>query len=1196
MPGKRGGNGGGTKKKVVLRRSGSGPSTLKKTPTYSTKPAPKSRSERQRGASKSLKDVKTAGFSPAGLVGNILDDIPKIGLGFGKMVGSGAAAFGQDLYEAPRYGDFKFDKFDKAFVDPLLVGLLDFGDMIVDQAPGDLSISHIEMGKDGQPVIKWGKSKTEDPNRLWKMAKEDPLITVAAFLPAVTVPAKVGSVGLLTKSILAANKGMSRAEAARWAVRESRLPGTAAFNGVGGGIPERVWKGAYSQSVAAPPWARTPVARSVQKVTQRISQTLDRFNQGEGPSLLGGRLSTSTRAANRQRKTWKQEINRLDAWANEAQRIIDQGISEVRIGLIPRSRPHLDQALLAVLEAPKSMSFRAAIQTKILDLRNILSQVDGATGGSPVKLGDLTYTGKDVVRLRNNIDLLEKALKDRKIDSVEFSQAVEASVQVSLKAEEIYRKWAADKGIPLDVLSRRRDAVVRRWVEQGLIEPDENGSRVSQVGKAREKLDAKIAELSAAVSSADDPAPLLDELQVLHDIRAGLLDPDEVLIPEARAFVPHKELDSSDTSGRMVPRQLGGNDVVGVPKEVMNAHKNRLRRYMKQAVEATRTSLTSNYRNRVRYEYTVKAREWLWEVGDELNPGDPIPNYPGGTVLVRDPHQKAVRLTAEQRKAAKEGGATYAERYAEVNPDEFTPTTLAETVQDWFWDTSKPRPAWLADEDIAAGTVRAVPYRVATALLGDAHIASNEMLLANVAGILNNASRAALIYTPDFGARYVVRNGIQNMILMSVTNPSAFRHVARNSKRGRGFHLNRDIDVETGAVQATMGLRELGPIVRDPKKSAAVKGEMLSRRFSNWAGQKLSVPADEVWRRAMWYGYAERMGVDVSDAQAVRAFLDSKDPATVAARRSISQWVREDMIDFDALPEKVKAWSGRYFFILPFKYGAAKWPFQWAANYPLRAGLLAALTMGQDISSEEINAIPGNRIGGQNIEWMNPFGPAAESVPQALAPVADLARGDYGAALADAAYGAGANLSPALRDIGVMAFNDYFDRGADALASIVPGMPDYRRLKRGGSFADQVRRALGFSTDMEMSPKRKQKMESEKKNLRAIVSKYGLPYDVSSQDEIDRAVEIVTWIQDADVRAETHKRDIYGKRVKLTPREKAVARVEALRIAFPYLKLPTTDQIASVTDEQAEWFLEHDLGASSRKIIAAVKRLDDEER
>ena len=206
-------------------------------------------------------------------------------------------------------------------------------------------------------------------------------------------------------------------------------------------------------------------------------------------------------------------------------------------------------------------------------------------------------------------------------------------------------------------------------------------------------------------------------------------------------------------------------------------------------------------------------------------------------------------------------------------------------------------------------------------------------------GMLNAATRAALIYAPLGGARYVTRNWIQNAVLMALTQPSAFLKLmdvrwAHMMEKQHPHTLDK-IDNAVGTVQATAL-----PEFNTRAQGKLQRGERKVNEMSGAIGGHLGRLADVPLRRAAWRRHAERYGFTV--AEDYQRLLD--DPALARTRDMIAQRTREDMIDFDAASPWEKEVLTRYLFIWPFIRGSAKWPFMYAREHPGRVWAASMLT------------------------------------------------------------------------------------------------------------------------------------------------------------------------------------------------------------------------------------------------------------
>ena len=196
--------------------------------------------------------------------------------------------------------------------------------------------------------------------------------------------------------------------------------------------------------------------------------------------------------------------------------------------------------------------------------------------------------------------------------------------------------------------------------------------------------------------------------------------------------------------------------------------------------------------------------------------------------------------------------------------DDLAVDDISHSPSELYYDprTMKTKPAWLESEK----DLRYVPRGVAIGRLGRT-FASNPMGSGSaLMGTLNGLARMAMIYAPGGGARYVARNYLQNMILLSVTNPSGFRHMLSGVNRD----LERNYPEAAAIMKSEYGsysgtaLPEFNTRARGRAQTVEREVTALSRR----AGEGLGQYADEPLRAGAYranaanWGYTSNADID----------------------------------------------------------------------------------------------------------------------------------------------------------------------------------------------------------------------------------------------------------------------------------------------------------------------------------------------
>lgn len=485
---------------------------------------------------------------------------------------------------------------------------------------------------------------------------------------------------------------------------------------------------------------------------------------------------------------------------------------------------------------------------------------------------------------------------------------------------------------------------------------------------------------------------------------------------EARGFFPHRSHTEFVPGGMNPTGLVASGQTVSRPRmtRAFERRRNELELYSSGRASMKPEVLVNTVRGRIRYQKTLEGREYLYDRGLSLVEGAVVPQ--GDFYFVRNPETLPTKIPNDVKAVL-------------ANPDRFT---KGDEVQMAVWRNEWVREARPGEgppiewgDDLS--NVRLVPAGNVETLLSDAFYSAPRGNFASVAALLNSVARGSLIYTPYGGTRYVLRNTVQNMILLALTKPTAFKNVAAAVRAAKSDKEYWDsIVVETGGFPAAAGLPEQA--LRGVKftQQAEKKVTAGSRKLSSW----LSNIADEPWRVAAWMKYAEEYGFKGKARQ--HELLNSQEPAIVNVREAIGQAVRDDMLDFNSLSPALQEGAARFFFILPFRVAAAKWPLMFAREHTTRAAILALVAAQH--KREEGNwgeVMMGGRM--VNLGWLSPTMPLQENVGQAV----DIARGASDLRLD--LYSLGTMLSPTYRDT-VQALS----RGGKSFESLgktwVPGM------------------------------------------------------------------------------------------------------------------------------------------------------------
>lgn len=632
------------------------------------------------------------------------------------------------------------------------------------------------------------------------------------------------------------------------------------------------------------------------------------------------------------------------------------------------------------------------------------------------------------------------------------------------------------------------------------------------------------------LSSVDEISPTLvgrREIRLTEGGQEVPQMPDFQPVPviestRARGYFPHRSI--YDPARSVTPNaSLPGGGVVGIPQKgkVFTRKQNELKRYYEGTVDTRPQSLAYTLRGRDAYLAKVSARQYLYELGRPVRPGEPVPE---GWYFVRDPFGDMVRLRAEVKAAVADPES------ALVKHDPYV------MKRDSFFaaqDAKALPPDWAK----AVENVRMVPPELVKAVLSDATKGSGNVHAA--LGLMNAITRSVILHLPYGGTRYVARNTAQNLLLMAVTHPTSFLELVRSTAKlwMTDRALFDRIQVESGTIQAGMGLPEVfrggTPLQRLERGVAQGKdfvvpiGErnvVVNPGLKDW-GQKLGWLADEPYRVSAWIKYAKEYGF--KDKAAWERLLNSKDPAMVEVRSNISQYVREDMIDFDTLNPYEREVVSRVTFIYPFIKGASKWPLVFVRDYPFRAGVIALI--GAQGRREGIPGMPQteteiNTTGDTKWAWLLPHDPLFQNLQSGIALINGFKGGQVDLTpLTD--FGA-----PWLRSFGTAGFGGGITY-ENLAKTFVPGYTTYVNTSRGGSLEDQFGRMMGYRNEPYGFRQREREEEKTK-----VLADWELSGENYYADEVGIGFRLKQEYKDFRARADFAAKDL-GR--KVTKKEQA---------------------------------------------------------
>jgi hypothetical protein len=971
-----------------------------------------------------------------------------------------------------------------------------------------------------------GEIDPTDVARAGKFWREDPLIGALLVTPAVGAVARAGSRGALAASIRAANPNLTKRQARRIARRESRLPGFAAAQGVEGGIAPRIIKGEFGEAPGRP-YSRHPTGRGLQRAYDRASALLE---QAVGP---GAKFTPSQRAARMTERGLRKSTNRRQAEIARLERAMRRGI-----GLFGRARAD-QEALIAVLEAPRGLTPRQAVEIKLADLRSTIERPRTAEdaqarileldrqlerGLRPLVDREFPVAGRQREQALRNVQPRGKRARRAVATELEMtgirgsreaggSVLADAYAQIEARILEAAEKPDADptvRTVAAKITERDRlraevsdpevvfgeavgeygitgatPAAARRLkqqvqaLERALKRDNIDSEDFAAAVEAAERLSARADEAARTVlGMSDDELASRRNLIALRYAEKGLLP--EGVEPEARGFFPHRG-EYETVAGRMgAPTLAATGGVVGRPVtgREFEHRQNQMRLYERGEVQTDPRVLSNLVRQRERFLTNVEARSWLYAQGSPVVRGQPIRE---GSFIVRNPETAPTDIPASVR-AAIENPQRYSELVSRAGgyPE---PETFQQWLGTWLYRGEGPEPEWLADVE----NVRVVPEGVVRTLLADVFRSAPRGSVAAIFGSLNALARAATIYLPYGGVRYVLRNTPQNMILLALTQPKAFLNLRQSVWALRREHpdIYDAVKVEAGTVPAAAGLPELAGRRYGLAQRAEERMTAASRRIAGGLGEL----SDEPWRVASWLAYGKAYGF--SKPADLRRLLDSDEPEVARVRDDIAQRVRDDMIDFDALSPFERESLSRFLFIYPFVRGALKWPFMYLREHPERAAILSLIAAQHEREGDPAQSVYEEGqvdIGGvtRNLGWLDPTAPARSTIEGVVETARAIPESPQAATQA---FG-GAFLAPQYAEL-VRPYGDW----RRTARSFAPGLTTAERIGRGGDFGEQALRMLGATVELRPSAvdKRRTALEEDMRRI-GRADAVGSPY------------------------------------------------------------------------------------------------------
>lgn len=592
----------------------------------------------------------------------------------------------------------------------------------------------------------------------------------------------------------------------------------------------------------------------------------------------------------------------------------------------------------------------------------------------------------------------------------------------------------------------------------------------------------------------------------------GIIDPDDTQT-RAGGYFPNLHIARAGGDVPIDPTKIPAtSNTLGAPRarpDAVNLKRNQFVRLQTGKLNMNPATLFDVLRMRIKHLATLQIRQQLYDLGDPIEKDMDLNEAPADLMFIRNPTVDARRISEMTRAGLgmdEQSFMSLVERgedpVGEMDMKDPEATGSKSWLENVWWngktDANGKRvsaPHWAESQS----DVRTIKRSTAENLIGD--VFPHAPRGGSMAAVANALARMSMLYAPGPipGSRYTVRNFLQNAVLMGMTHPGSLRYAVdavKTLERDENRALRNKIDAEAGSTRAEAGMPEY--YLRAQNRRQRLERTLTETQKT--VGGGLSRVADEVFRRSAWIGYAERYGFHGPEGWA--RLLDSDDPNVARARDLISQAVRDDLIDFDAMSSKERAIASRYFFLYPFIRGSLKWPFMFAREYPFRAGVIGALAAQEGQRREEGQLAKTTSEGGRTrlqpgkrqyeIGWLDPFSPAAQTLETLTSLSKGMSVRDF-TALAQM-------LSPELRVLAEsLAGNASKSRPwGSVLSSFLPGYSSAEKYAKGGSLADQLLRHMGLS--VEVSPSRYIQRQQANAELLAAWSwaqANGVPVDVT---------------------------------------------------------------------------------------------------
>jgi hypothetical protein len=584
----------------------------------------------------------------------------------------------------------------------------------------------------------------------------------------------------------------------------------------------------------------------------------------------------------------------------------------------------------------------------------------------------------------------ELAAMRRRADTRAFNRSLEG-VQKKLedKARAMVEKYGDFEQAPPEV----QDSLLATWSELlDLASAREIAKRDRQDG-LRQRADS----LEKALANQEDPAyrGALSSLMALQDSREATIRgvfgdkhdeafakrvdlladwlAEQGLLPADFArgtgkYFRHSAIGEGRTRKLDRPAAALTSQVIGLPDQsILNLYnRNNLIRWQNGDLNADPKVVFESWHNAQAFAFVKTLRDKLMKVGRQLNADDPIPD---DAMVIVD----GTPLPWLQRATMKPGSTADIQRVNNALEGR-DPAALEESLTEYansiMVDGKKLREI-IAQEDNPVAARREIQAWI----VDKNHV---EQLFRPLQGswggrvgrtwdLGNTIARWSLIYTNPM---YVPINFVaNNFFLLAQQGPMAISRLVMAARvmnsnpdlslrigaqvgelpaiaaisRGRrspgsriGTIQQRAAEITTGALERLPGVPERSPILPGRSPGAWAR-EAEFTGYEQATLRTYTGLADKMPRVAAWIYEAQKKGYHT--AEDMNRLLDGKTEKTRADREIVADRSNEIMVNFDRLSDWERAYFTKVLFIWPWIRGATAWPFYYAREFPVAAGV-----------------------------------------------------------------------------------------------------------------------------------------------------------------------------------------------------------------------------------------------------------------